>query len=106
MSKIDNSKRSFLKTSAILGVGVSAPMIFTNAHAAYRNEPKGSTVTFGFNVPQTGAYADEGADELRLTPKWTSGSLLSLQGRTVKLRFTLQNAKLYAFDFNWKQPHS
>ncbi len=65
MSKIDNSKRSFLKTSAILGVGVSAPMIFTNAHAAYQNEPKGSTVTFGFNVPQTGAYADEGADELR-----------------------------------------
>jgi branched-chain amino acid transport system substrate-binding protein len=65
MSKIDNSKRSFLKTSAIIGVGVSAPMIFTNAHAAYRNEPKGSTVTFGFNVPQTGAYADEGADELR-----------------------------------------
>jgi ABC-type branched-subunit amino acid transport system substrate-binding protein len=65
MSKIDNSKRKFLKTSAIIGVGVSAPMIFTNAHAAYRNEPKGSTVTFGFNVPQTGAYADEGADELR-----------------------------------------
>jgi ABC-type branched-subunit amino acid transport system substrate-binding protein len=65
MSKIDNSKRSFLKTSAILGVGVSAPMIFTNAHAAYQNEPKGSTVTFGFDVPQTGAYADEGADELR-----------------------------------------
>jgi len=65
MSKIDNSKRKFLKTSAIIGVGVSAPLIFTNAHAAYRNEPKGSTVTFGFNVPQTGAYADEGADELR-----------------------------------------
>jgi ABC-type branched-subunit amino acid transport system substrate-binding protein len=65
MSKIDNSKRSFLKTSALVGVGVSAPLIFTNAHAAYRNEPKGSTVTFGFNVPQTGAYADEGADELR-----------------------------------------
>src|SRR5210317_1891378 len=65
MSKINNSRRNFLKTSAIVGVGVSAPMIFTNAHAAYRNEPKGSTVTFGFNVPQTGAYADEGADELR-----------------------------------------
>jgi hypothetical protein len=30
-----------------------------------RNAPKGDTVTFGFNVPQTGAYADEGADELR-----------------------------------------
>ena len=65
MSKINDSRRNFLKTSAIVGVGVSAPMIFTNAHAAYRNEPKGSTVTFGFNVPQTGAYADEGADELR-----------------------------------------
>jgi len=65
MSKINNSRRTFLKTSAAIGVGVSAPLIFTNAHAAYRNEPKGSTVTFGFNVPQTGAYADEGADELR-----------------------------------------
>ncbi|MEM6488435.1 MAG: substrate-binding protein, partial [Pseudomonadota bacterium] len=31
----------------------------------YTNEPTGSTVTLGFNVPQTGAYADEGADELR-----------------------------------------
>jgi len=65
MSKINDSRRTFLKTSAAIGVGVSAPLIFTNAHAAYRNEPKGSTVTFGFNVPQTGAYADEGADELR-----------------------------------------
>ena len=25
----------------------------------------GSSITLGFNVPQTGAYADEGADELR-----------------------------------------
>jgi branched-chain amino acid transport system substrate-binding protein len=67
MSKIDNSKRKFLKTSALVGVGISAPMILTNAGAAvnYRNNPSGSTVTFGFNVPQTGAYADEGADELR-----------------------------------------
>ncbi|HKJ51578.1 MAG TPA: ABC transporter substrate-binding protein, partial [Gammaproteobacteria bacterium] len=65
MSKFDTSRRNFLKTGAVIGVGVSAPMIFTNAHAAYLNEPKGSTVTLGFNVPQTGAYADEGADELR-----------------------------------------
>ena len=33
--------------------------------AGYTNEPTGDTVTLGFNVPQTGAYADEGADELR-----------------------------------------
>jgi branched-chain amino acid transport system substrate-binding protein len=30
----------------------------------YLNAPKGDTVTLGFNVPQTGPYADEGADEL------------------------------------------
>jgi branched-chain amino acid transport system substrate-binding protein len=29
------------------------------------NEPTGDTVTLGFNVPQSGPYADEGADELR-----------------------------------------
>jgi hypothetical protein len=48
----------------------------------------------------------EGADELRLTPEWISGNLSSLQGKTVKLRFTLQNAKLYAFDLNWMPPRS
>ena len=29
------------------------------------NNPTGDTVTFGFNIPLSGAYADEGADELR-----------------------------------------
>jgi ABC-type branched-subunit amino acid transport system substrate-binding protein len=33
--------------------------------AGFTNEPTGSTVTLGFNVPQTGPYADEGMDELR-----------------------------------------
>ncbi len=64
MSK-DTTRRDFMKTGAAVGAGISMPMIFTKAHAAYLNEPKGSTVTLGFNVPQTGAYADEGADELR-----------------------------------------
>jgi hypothetical protein len=42
-----------------------------------------------------------GADELRLTPQWKPGGNLSrLQGTTVRLRFTLRNAKLYAFGFN------
>ncbi|MDH5356200.1 MAG: substrate-binding protein [Gammaproteobacteria bacterium] len=65
-SPVDSSKRSLLKgTAGIIAAG-SMPLIFTNkAFAGYRNEPKGGTVTFGFNVPQTGAYADEGADELR-----------------------------------------
>ncbi len=60
------SRRTALKTSAAASAAFAAPMIFTrSAAAAYCNEPKGSSVTLGFNVPQTGAYADEGADELR-----------------------------------------
>jgi ABC-type branched-subunit amino acid transport system substrate-binding protein len=54
-----------MKGSAALGAGLTAPMIFTRNAFGYTNEPKGATVTLGFNVPQTGAYADEGADELR-----------------------------------------
>jgi hypothetical protein len=42
----------------------------------------------------------KGVDELRLRPKWnTGGDLSRLKGKTVKLRFTLQNTKLYAFGF-------
>jgi ABC-type branched-subunit amino acid transport system substrate-binding protein len=64
------SRRGFLKAGAAASViAATSPSFFIkDAWAAehnYRNTPKGSTVTFGFNVPQTGAYADEGADELR-----------------------------------------
>lgn len=67
MSNNSSSRRDFLKTSAVIGTSLAAPMILTRTAlgAGYTNEPTGSTVTFGFNVPQTGAYADEGADELR-----------------------------------------
>ena len=67
MSKWEISRRGLLKSSAAMGVGLAAPTIFTSSAWAksYTNEPKGATVTLGFNVPQTGAYADEGADELR-----------------------------------------
>ena len=41
-------------------------MIFVRKSHAFANDPgDASSVTLGFNVPQTGAYADEGADELR-----------------------------------------
>ena len=59
------SRRGFLKTSVAGAMAASAPVFFVNNAHAFTNAPKGSTVTFGFNVPQTGAYADEGADELR-----------------------------------------
>jgi len=67
MSEFKISRRGMLQGSTALGVGLAAPTIFSSKawSAGYTNEPKGGTVTFGFNVPQTGAYADEGADELR-----------------------------------------
>jgi len=65
MNKFTISRRGLLKSTAIAGVGIAAPTILTSRAWGYTNEPTGGTVTFGFNVPQTGAYADEGADELR-----------------------------------------
>lgn len=69
MSPHDASRRSTLKAGLAIGGGLAAPsLIFTrNAWAAnFRNDPsKSGVVTLGFNVPLTGAYADEGADELR-----------------------------------------
>ena len=67
MSDFKITRRGLLQSTAAAGAVLAAPTIFsTKAFAAgYLNEPKGKTVTFGFNVPQTGAYADEGADELR-----------------------------------------
>jgi ABC-type branched-subunit amino acid transport system substrate-binding protein len=61
------SRRKLLKGSAVLGASLAMPTIFTSRawSAEYLNAPTGDTVTFGFNVPQTGPYADEGADELR-----------------------------------------
>ncbi|MBO0344645.1 substrate-binding protein [Roseibium limicola] len=61
------SRRSILRAGAAGGVALATPTIFTSSawSAGYLNEPTGSTVTLGFNVPQSGPYADEGADELR-----------------------------------------
>ncbi|MDJ0637277.1 MAG: substrate-binding protein [Paracoccaceae bacterium] len=65
MSKSDLTRRGVLKTSAGVGAGLALPTIFTaSSAAAYTNEPTGGSVTLGFNVPQTGPYADEGNDEL------------------------------------------
>ena len=66
----DLNRRRVLKAGAAVGAAsLATPMFFHNAfsasHAGYRNAPTGDTVTLGFNVPQSGPYADEGADELR-----------------------------------------
>lgn len=65
MSKFQINRRSLIKSGAAIGAGLALPTIFTSSARAYLNEPKGATVTLGFNVPQTGPYADEGLDELR-----------------------------------------
>lgn len=64
------SRRQVLKASAAGAAIFGMPSFFVrNAWAEEHpigNFPiTGDTVTFGFNVPQTGSYADEGADELR-----------------------------------------
>ncbi|MBK1636546.1 substrate-binding protein [Rhodovulum adriaticum] len=59
------TRRGVLKTGAVTGAGLALPTIFTSSASAFTNEPTGSTVKFGFNVPQTGPYAEEGLDELR-----------------------------------------
>jgi ABC-type branched-subunit amino acid transport system substrate-binding protein len=57
-----------LKGTAIAGAALAAPTVFSRGAWAqdFRNNPgNASSITLGFNVPQTGAYAEEGADELR-----------------------------------------
>ncbi len=65
MSKTNFTRRGLIKTAAATSAGLALPTIFTSGAMAFTNEPTGSTVKFGFNVPQTGPYADEGMDELR-----------------------------------------
>ena len=62
------TRRSVVKTglAGILATGV-APTFFTRGAFAqeFCNAPTGDTVTLGFVMPLTGAYADEGADQQR-----------------------------------------
>jgi ABC-type branched-subunit amino acid transport system substrate-binding protein len=73
------SRRSILKRSLATSAGLGAltlggvgPMHFVrNAWAEdmpignYPKATSGDTITLGFNVPQTGPYAEEGKDELK-----------------------------------------
>ncbi len=63
------SRRGFIKTSGGIAAAAAMPAFFVRnawAEESFINNPgNAKTVKLGFNVPQTGAYADEGADELR-----------------------------------------
>lgn len=56
------TRRTFAKRIA---AALSAPLVFTGKSWGFTNEPHGSEAVFGINTPQTGPYADEGADQLR-----------------------------------------
>ncbi|GGL64994.1 substrate-binding protein [Wenxinia marina] len=59
------TRRGVLKSGAVAGAGLALPTYLRAQESGFTNAPTGDTVILGFNVPQTGAYADEGADELR-----------------------------------------
>ncbi len=67
------SRRGLLKAGAATSLALAAPMHFVRGAWAQDYKPignfpartEGASVTYGFVVPLTGAYADEGADELR-----------------------------------------
>jgi ABC-type branched-subunit amino acid transport system substrate-binding protein len=65
MKLTNPTRRGLLRTGAAAGAGLALPTIFTSRASAYTNESQNGEVVLGFNVPQTGPYADEGADELR-----------------------------------------
>lgn len=66
MSEHKISRRGVLKAGAATGMALSTPLILTSQAHAFRNDPgDAKSVKFGFNVPQTGPYSEEGADELR-----------------------------------------
>ncbi|WP_170477107.1 substrate-binding protein [Ruegeria arenilitoris] len=65
MTNKNVTRRGVLKSGAVASTGLALPTIFTaSSAAAFTNEPTGSSVVLGFNVPQTGPYAEEGNDEL------------------------------------------
>ena len=64
----NTTRRRVLKAGVATGTVLATPGFFyTGAFAQsadFCNAPTGDTVTLGFNVPQSGPYAEEGKDEL------------------------------------------
>ena len=66
MTKSNFTRRGMIKTGAAGAAALTLPTYLrADAHAGFTNAPGDSEVVLGFNVPQTGPYADEGGDELR-----------------------------------------
>lgn len=96
MSRFIMNRRSLLRAGAAAGLTLAAPMHFVRgAYAQDKmscNMPTGSNVVLGFNVPQTGPYADEGLDELKalqlaakhLNGEGDGGMLSTFSSKTLK----------------------
>ncbi len=66
MYKANFTRRGVMKTGAAAGAALTLPTYLrADGHAGFTNAPGDSEIVLGFNVPQSGPYADEGADELR-----------------------------------------
>ncbi|APH71289.1 substrate-binding protein [Aquibium oceanicum] len=88
------NRRIFLRSSAIAGAGLAMPTIFTSRawSQEFCNAPTGSSVVLGFNVPQTGPYAEEGKDQLKayqlavkhLNGEGDGGMLNTFKGSSLK----------------------
>jgi branched-chain amino acid transport system substrate-binding protein len=61
------NRRTILKAGVGGAVALATPTLFIRSALAdaFCNAPQGKEVVFGFNVPQSGPYADEGMDELK-----------------------------------------
>ncbi len=95
MSNFKLTRRGLIQAGALSGVAFAAPMHFMRgayAQGTSCNMPTGSTVTLGFNVPQTGPYAEEGKDELRayelavkhLNGEGDGGAMTTFSSKTLK----------------------
>ncbi|WP_174801716.1 substrate-binding protein [Martelella limonii] len=96
MSRFIMNRRSLLRAGAAAGITLAAPMHFVRGAYAQDmmscNMPTGSNVVLGFNVPQTGPYADEGLDELKalqlaakhLNGEGDGGMLATFSSKTLK----------------------
>ena len=66
MTKSNFTRRGMIKTGAAGAAALTLPTYLrADGHSGFTNAPGDSEVVLGFNVPQTGPYADEGGDELR-----------------------------------------
>ncbi len=59
------NRRNFIKSCAVVGTLIPVPFFTKSSASSYRNEPRGSTVTFGIIAPKSGGYVNEGSEQIK-----------------------------------------